>query len=287
MSNNFLDWPGKPEDVMVAFANVTCKFDYTNTMGINMLEGRDFSEDFISDSTAIIINKAGLEVMKLDNPIGTVLTVDGQKKTLIGVADNVLMESPYHDIRPMYMLMGDTYGVMSMRISETDDLQASLKTIEGIFNKYNAAYPFEYSFVDVEFQNKFSTINTTSRLATIFATLAILITGLGLFGLATYTAEQRTKEIGVRKVMGATVASIVALISKEFSRLIILAFLISAPIAWWLLDLYLDRYPVRIDIHFWIFPFVGLFALTFALTIVISQVLKAAYTNPANSLRNE
>jgi len=287
LNNSFLDWPGKPEDVKVAFANVTCQFDYTKTMGINMLEGRDFSEDFISDSTAIIINKAGLEVMNLDDPIGTELDIGGQKRTLIGIADNVLMESPYHDIRPMYMLMGDTYGVMSMRISEADDMQASLKTIEGIFNKYNAAYPFEYSFVDVEFQNKFSTINTTSRLATIFATLAILITGLGLFGLATYTAEQRTKEIGVRKVMGATVTSIITLISKEFSRLVVLAFLISAPIAWWLLDLYLDRYPVRIDIHFWIFPLVGLFALTFALTIVISQVLKTAHTNPANSLRNE
>ena len=127
----------------------------------------------------------------------------------------------------------------------------------------------------------------TSRLSNIFATLAIVITGLGLFGLAAYTAEQRTKEIGIRKVMGASVMNIVILITQDFSKLVIIAYIISAPISWWLLKWYLERYPVHTEIHFWIFLITGVFALAFALIIVTSQTLKAAYANPVNSLRNE
>ena len=185
------------------------------------------------------------------------------------------------------MIMGEPNGVMSIRIRKTDDLQASFNTIEKVFARYNTAYPFEYTFVDVEFEEKFSTINMTGRLASLFAILAILITGLGLFGLAAYTAEQRTKEIGIRKVVGASVFSIVRLISNDFSRLVILAFAFSAPLAWWLLNSYLDRYPVRIDIQFWIFPLAGLFAFIFALSIVVSHALRVAHTNPANSLKEE
>ncbi|MCK5469801.1 MAG: ABC transporter permease [Cyclobacteriaceae bacterium] len=287
MNNQFLSWPGKPEDSEVAFANIRCRYDYTKTMGIQMLDGRDFSEDFISDSTAIIVNKAGLDLMQLDDPIGAELDLGWTKRTIIGITDDVLMESPYHDVRPMFMLLGDSYGIMSIRIKETKDLQLTLKTIGKVFNKYNSTYPFEYTFTDVAFQKKFSTINLSSKLASLFATLTIMITGLGLFGLAAYTTEQRTKEIGVRKVMGATVLSIIKLISMDFTRLVMLAFLLAAPIGWWLLNMYLDRYPIRIDIQFWIFPFTGLFALAFALSIVVTQALKAAHTNPAHSLRNE
>lgn len=287
MNNQFLSWQGKSEGSEVAFANIRCRYDYTKTMGIQILDGRDFSEDFVSDSTAIIVNKAALDLMQLDDPIGTELDLGWTKRILIGITDDVLMESLYHDVRPMFMLLGDADGVMSIRIKETDDVQASLKSIGNIFNKYNSAYPFEYTFTDVEFQEKFSTINMSGKLANLFATLCILITGLGLFGLAAYTAEQRTKEMCIRKIMGATVLSLVTLISKDFSRLVILAFLLSAPLAWWLLNLYLERYPVRTDVQFWIFPITGLFALTFALSIIISQAIRAAHSNPANSLRNE
>jgi len=285
--NQYLGWPGKPEDEKIGFANVTCQFDYTKTLEIKMLEGRDFSPDFVSDSTAIIINKVALDVMQLEDPLGTELDLGNRKLTLIGIIDNVLMESPYHDVRPLFMILGEPDGVMSIRLRKTDDLQASFNKIEKVFNKYNSAYPFEYSFVDVEFEEKFSTINMTSRLASLFALLTVLITGLGLFGLAAYTAEQRTKEIGIRKVMGASVLSIITLMSNDFSRLVIIAFGFSAPIAWWLLNSYLERYQVRIEIQLWILPLTGLFALLFALSIVISQALKAAHTNPAQSLRDE
>ncbi|MCG8309039.1 MAG: ABC transporter permease [Cytophagales bacterium] len=286
-SNNFLGWPGKPEEQRVLFTTITCQYDYAKTMGVKILEGRDFSEDFVSDSSAIIVNKAAMDLMKLEDPLGTELELWGGKRTLIGVIDNILMGSPYREVKPLFMIMDDWGGYITLRISATDNLQASLKGIEKIYKKYNPAYPFDYEFADVEFQEKFATIEMTNTLAGVFASLAICITGLGLFGLAAFTAEQRTKEIGVRKVLGATVFSIISLISRDFSKLVIIAFVVTAPLAWWLLNMYLDRYPVRIDIQFWIFPVTGFIVLSFALFIVTSQALKAAHVNPANTLKDE
>jgi ABC-type lipoprotein release transport system permease subunit len=282
-------WPGKPENLRVIFTTIATEYDYAKTMGIKVLEGRDFSEDFKSDTAAIVINKAALDMMGLKDPIGTKLDLWGGKRELIGVVDNVLMGSPYTPVSPMFMILDPEWvNVLSMRLEKTNDVKASLKKVEAIFKKYNPAYPFEYQFADVEFAKKFETINMTSSLANLFAALAIVITGLGLFGLAAFTAEQRTKEIGIRKVLGASVTGLVALISRDFSRLVIIAFLISAPISWWLLDRwFLPRYTLRITIAWWVFPLTGIIALAFALVIVSTQALRAAHSNPVKSLRNE
>jgi hypothetical protein len=286
-SNNFLGWPGKPEDLRVFFTTITCSYDYAKTMGVEILSGRDFSEDFVSDSTAIVVNKAAMELMQLPDPIGTELDLWDGKRTLIGVIDNILMGSPYQEVKPLFMIMDDWGGYVTIRIRQTSDLKATLEDINEIYKKYNPAYPFEYEFVDVAFREKFKTIEMTSNLASIFAGLAIFITGLGLFGLAAFTAEQRTKEIGVRKVLGATVMNIIRLLSKDFSLLVIIAFIVTAPLSWWALNIYLDRYPVRIDIQWWVFPATGLLVLFFALAIVASQAFRAAQANPVNSLRDE
>ncbi len=286
-SNNFLGWPGKPEEQKVIFTTITTEYDYAHTMGIEILQGRDFSPDFPSDSSAILINLAALELMNLEDPIGTELDLWGQKRTLVGVLDNVLMGSPYQEVKPLFAIIDDWGGYVTIRLSQTQDINASLNQVKDLFEKYNAAYPFEYNFADLEFDKKFKSINMTSNLSNIFATLAIIITGLGLFGLAAYTAEQRTKEIGIRKVMGASVMNIVRLMTSDFSRLVIISYIISAPISWWLLSWYLERYPVHTKIHFWIFVVTGVFALGFALIIVTSQTIKAAHADPVNSLRNE
>ena len=187
----------------------------------------------------------------------------------------------------MFAVLDDWWGSFSIRLSEGQDLQASLKKVEEVFRKYGPEYPFEYAFVDVEFQKKFTTINLTSMLASLFAILAIVITGLGLFGLASFTAEQRIKEIGIRKVLGASVSSLVNLISKDFSLMVIVAFLISAPLSWWAMTNYLERYTIRTEISWWVFPLTGAIALGFALIIVSTQALRAAHSNPVNALRNE
>jgi ABC-type antimicrobial peptide transport system permease subunit len=226
--------------------------------------------------------------MNLKDPIGTQLDLWGGKRELIGVVDNVLMGSPDRPVGPMFIILNPGWiNAITVRLEKTSDLPASLKKVEEIFKKYNPAYPFEYDFADVEFAKKFTTIDMTSRLATLFASLAIIITGLGLFGLAAFTAEQRTKEIGIRKVLGASVSGLVTLMSKDFSKLVIASFLLSAPLAWWLLNNYLERYPYRIEISWWVFPLTGVVSLVFALIIVSTQALRAAQANPVNSLRNE
>ena len=187
----------------------------------------------------------------------------------------------------MFMILDDWGGYISVRLKKTNDLQQTLAGVEEIFTKHNPAFPFEYNFADVEFERKFTTINLTRRLASLFATLAMIITGLGLFGLASYTAEQRIKEIGIRKVLGATIASLMGLMSKDFAKLVIFSFIIAAPFAWYLLDQYLDRYTIRVDIAWWIFPMVGIIVLIFAILIVSDQARRAAKANPVNSLRNE
>lgn len=287
-SNNFLGWPGKPEDLRVIFTTIATEYDYTKTMGIKLLEGRDFSEDYKTDTAAILINKAALQLMSLKDPIGTELDLWGGKRKLIGVVDDVLMGSPYQPVKPMFVILDPEWiDAVTVRLKKTNDLQASIDKVKVIFEKYAPAYPFEYKFADQEFQKKFTTINLTSQLASLFATLTIIITGLGLFGLASFTAEQRTKEIGIRKVLGASVPSLVQLMSKDFSRLVIISFAISAPVAWWLLTKYLERYPVRTTIEWWVFPLTGIIALVFALAIVSTQAWRAAHANPVNSLRNE
>jgi putative ABC transport system permease protein len=287
-SNNFLGWPGKPEDLRVIFTTIATEYDYIKTMGIKLLEGRDFSEEFTSDTASIIVNKAGLDLMNLKDPIGTELDLWGGKRKLIGITDNVLMGSPYDPVKPMFVILDPEWiDVVSVRLKKTQDLPAAIEKVKSIFEKHAPAYPFEYRFADVEFQKKFTTINLTSKLASLFATLTIIITGLGLFGLASFTAEQRTKEIGIRKVLGATVPGIVRLISKDFSILVIISFIFSGPLAWWLLSKYLERYEIRTTIDWWVFPLTGAIALLFALLIVSTQALRAAHTNPATSLRSE
>ncbi len=286
-SNNFLGWPGKPEERKVLFTTITTEYDYTKTMGIDLVMGRDFEKEYASDSDAIIINRAALELMNLEDPLGTNLDLWGEKRKLIGVVDNSLMGSVYEPVKPMFVILQDWGGFVTIRLKKTDNLQQSLGLLEGIFNKHNPAYPFDYQFMDVEFQRKFKTIHMTRRLATLFSTLAIVITGLGLFGLAAYTAEQRTKEIGIRKVLGASISSLMRLMSKDFARLVIVSFVFAAPLGWYLMDKYLERYTIRIEIDWWIMPLVGFIVLAFALLIVSGQARKAANANPVTSLRNE
>jgi ABC-type antimicrobial peptide transport system permease subunit len=198
------------------------------------------------------------------------------------------MGSPYTEVKPMFMIMDPEWGgTITVRLSKNKEIPDALATVKTLFEKHNPAYPFDYTFADEAFARKFQTINMTSSLATLFAFLAILITGLGLFGLASYTAEQRTKEIGIRKVLGASVSSLITLMSKDFSKLVIASFFIASPIAWWLLDKYLQRYDIRTEITWWIFPLTGLIALGYAILIVTNQASRAARANPVNSLRNE
>ncbi len=287
-SNNEVKWDGMNTEQRVSFATIATEYDYTKTMGIKMVEGRDFSRDFKSDSMAVIVNQAAVDLMGMKNPIGQKLVINDQELEIIGVMPNVVMDSPYNPVEAMSLIFSPSWSsTITIRLNKTEKLGESIDIVEGVFNKFNPTYPFEFRFADTDFQRKFSTIDLISRLATIFASLAIVITCLGLFGLAAFTAEQRTKEVGIRKVMGATVTSLVLLISKDFSRLVILGFFISGPIAWWFLNNFLDRYAYRISIMWWVLPLAGAATLLLALIIVSTQALRAARANPSQSLKSE
>ncbi|CAN5432540.1 ABC transporter permease [soil metagenome] len=287
-STNTVEWKGMPDGPPVNFTTIATEYDYTSTLGIKLLQGRDFSPDFKSDSSAIVINKAAMDLMGMKTILGEHVKMWDADWSVIGVMDNVVMGAPDQHVDPLVMIFGPGWSsTIAIRLEKTEDLPTAVSTVESVFKKYNPTYPFAYRFADTEFNTKFAAINLISRLTTIFASLAILITCLGLFGLAAFTAEQRTKEIGIRKVMGATSASIVLLITKDFSRLVLVAFIISAPIAYYFLNTILEQYPYRISIQWWLLPAVGLFALVLALTIVSTQALRAAGSNPSKSLRSE
>jgi putative ABC transport system permease protein len=285
----FLGWPGQPAGQKVLFTNIATEYDYTKTMGIKLLAGRDFSEDFKSDSTSVMINKAALDMMGLKDPIGQQLSLyNGKKIELIGVVENTIMGSPSEVVGPMFIQFDPNwFNAMTLRLEKTDDLTEALKKVEAVVKKFSPAYPFQYSFADVEFQRKFADITLAGKLATLFASLAILITGLGLFGLASYMAEQRAKEIGIRKVLGASVFSLAGLLSKDFSKLVGFAFLAGAPLAWWMLTKFLERYSYHTTIPGWVFPAAGLAAWLFSLVTVSSQAIRAAKADPVRSLRME
>jgi putative ABC transport system permease protein len=208
--------------------------------------------------------------------------------------DDVLMGSSSRQIGPLVMTMDPTWSsTINVRLGKSllsnsnVDLTESVKRVEEIFKKYNPDYPFEYRFADSEFEKKFTSVNMISNLAGSFTTLAIFITGLGLFGMAAFTAELRTKELGIRKVMGASVASLMILLTKDFSRLVLLAFVVAAPLAWWAVDDFLNQYEVRIEIPWWVFPMAGVISLVITVVIVSTQALRAATINPSQSLRSE
>jgi putative ABC transport system permease protein len=287
-SSTDLEWPGKPKDQRVSFTSLATEYDYTETMGIKMSAGRDFSRDFKSDSSAIIINKAALDVMKLEKPIGETVRMWNRDWTIIGVMNDVVMDSPYHPVSPLVMIFSPEWSsTVTVRLEQTNNLSASVEKVEAVFKRLNPNYPIWYRFADDEFDTKFSSINLVSRLAGIFATLAVVITCLGLFGLSAFTAEQRQKEIGIRKVLGANVTGLVLLISKDFTKLVVIAALISSPIAWQFINHYLQRYPYRINLEWWTLPLTGAAALLLTIIVVGVQAIRSARANPVTCLRNE
>jgi ABC-type antimicrobial peptide transport system permease subunit len=259
-------------------------------MGIKVVDGRDFTDEFKSDSSSILLNKAAVEVMGVQNPVGMQVQLIPYKKkwTVVGVIDDVVMTSPFSEVQPgFFMLIPSWIDVITVRLEKSNDLKETISRMEGVFKKLNPSYPFEYQFVDDQFGKKFKEINMIGILVSLFAFLAIFITCLGLFGLAAFTAEQRTKEIGIRKIMGASTGSIINLLSKDFTRLVITGFILAAPVSWWVLNNYLERYTYRIDFSWWIIPAAGMASLLLTLIIVSSQARRVAMGNVVESLRSE
>ena len=291
--NGGFSWKGYDPQADNSFSTLNVSADFGTTVGWEVVDGRTFSRDIASDSSAIIINESAAEQMKLENPVGetvhwTNLAWNMDKDFhVVGVIHDMVMNSPFEPVRPaIYLNMGGA-GWMYLRINPEMSTAEALPKIEATFNKVIPGAPFDYKFASQEYAAKFATEDNIGRLAVVFTTLAIIISCLGLFGLASYVAEQRTKEIGIRKVLGASVPNLWRMLSGEFVALIIVACLIAVPASYYFLYNGISRYDYRTEIAWWIFAAASGGALLITLATVSFQAVKAALANPVNSLRTE
>ncbi len=287
-SNGGYEWEGKDPDFSTNIVAFYVSHDYGKTVGWEMAHGRDFSRDFASDSTAYILNEAAVKYMGLQDPVGkTIRWYDGEHK-IIGVVKNLLTESPFEPVKQaIYSINYNETNWINLKLAPEMSLTESLAQIETVFNKFAPSVPFEYQFVDEVFGNKFKTEERMRKLSGIFAILAIFICCLGLFGLATFMAEQRTKEIGIRKVLGASIPSLFKMLSKDFVVLVMVSGLMAVPVAQYFMRQWLQNYSYRIGIPWWVFGAAILVVLLIALFTVSYQALRAAVANPIKSLRTE
>lgn len=287
-SNNPMQWAGKPEDDNTMFARIGVDDNLVGTAGLQLIAGRDFDlSKFPTDSSAMIINESAAKVFHFDNPIGKTI-VDGISWHIIGVIKDFVQESPFNPVTPL-VIQGAASGtsVTNIRLNDRLETRDALASLEKIFKEYNPDYPFEYVFVDAKYAEKFKDFEQLGKLSSLFALLTIVISCLGLYGLTAYMAENRTKEIGVRKVLGASVSSITTMLSRDFVLLVLLSCLIAFPIAYYIADQMLSTYTYRIRISWDIFVIAGAGAVALTLLTVSYQSIKAALTNPVKSLRDE
>ena len=268
-------------------------YDFDKTMKQQLIEGRYFSKDFPADSLAIVLNESAVKLMEIKNPVGKRLILPGRtpeqnvRYTIVGVLKNFNFESLHQKIRPLGILLkrGLT-AYMPIRI-KAKDVQGAVSFIKEEWKKFVPDKPFEYFFLDDDFNKLYQSEQKTGEIFTSFSILAIFIACLGLFGLAAFTAERKTKEIGIRKVMGASIPGIIILLSKEFTKWVLFANIIAWPVAYYFMNNWLKDFAYRININFWIFIASGTIALLIALITVSIHAIRAATANPAKSLRYE
>ncbi|MEP7322942.1 MAG: ABC transporter permease [Saprospiraceae bacterium] len=289
-NNNGWEWKGSTqEDKSIIFNTIATSYDYLKTIGIPLKDGRDFSRDFGTDSTGVILNEAAVKRMGLKNPINELVRWNGSERKIIGVVPDVNMASPFSAVAPLTIIFDKEWvNCVDIRLNPGMSTSEAIKKISPIFDSYNPGSPFDYKFTDTEYAKKFNYEELIGNLSLIVSILAIFISCLGLFGLASFMAEQRTKEIGIRKVFGASIANVWGLLSQDFVRLVVISCLIACPIAYYGMNTWLENYKeYKIDIGAGVFVLVLMLALVITLITVSFQSIKAAIANPIKSLRNE
>lgn len=286
-------WAGKDISKKIDFNVFNTDGDLAKTMGLKIVEGRDIdAKNYPTDSTAILLNEAAVKIMGFKNPIGQIVkrgeAPNYQELQVVGVVKDFILQSPYEPIKAM-IIQGPKswFNVIHFRLNNTNSTADNLKRAEKVFKKYNPDYPFEYNFIDQDYARKFGDEQRIQTLAGLFAGLTIIISCLGLFGLAAYMAQNRIKEIGVRKVLGASVLGVTALLSKDFLKLVFVSLFIASPIAWYFMSKWLGDYNYRISISIWVFVSAALVTIVISLITISFQTIKAAIANPVKSLRSE
>ncbi len=287
-------WPGKDTTKLILFSNNPITYDYVKTMGIELINGRDFDPSYSLDTSNYLINEAAAKKIGYKEPVGKELTMWGDKGTIVGLMKDYHHNSLHVPIEPLILRLfkqswtreGGYWGNVIVR-TERGRTKQAIASIEKLYKQHNPGFPFKYYFTDDEIAKNYKAEYTVSKLSKYFAFIAIFISCLGLFGLVTFTAEQKTKEIGIRKVLGASVTGIVRMLSKDFLKLVLIAAIIAFPVAWWAMHTWLADFAYRVDIGWWVFVVAGIAALLIALLTISFQSIKAAIANPVKSLRTE
>lgn len=287
-TNGGFEWEGKDPDQAVDFPNNPVSYEYGKTIGWEITEGRDFSRDFVSDSAAFILNESAVAFIGLKDPVGKVIRWNDEAYTVVGVVKDLLVQSPYAPVRPsMFHLSTEAENLFLVKINPEMNVSDALSKIEAVFKRVNPESPFTSTFVDEDYARKFGNEKRIGTLSSYFAILAVFISCLGLFALASFVAEQRTKEIGIRKVLGASVPNLWRMLSQDFIVLVLISSLLAVPIALYLVIGWLNDYEYRTDVPWWIFVLAVTGAIGITLLTVSFQAIKASLMNPVKSLRTE
>ncbi len=283
-----INWEGKDPNQQSDFAALAVTHDFGETMDWEFIQGRDFSREFATDSSAVVLNETAVRFMGLEEPINAEITRNGKKLKVIGVIKDMIMTSPYEPVKQtIFWLDYKENTLMNIRMNPALSANEALARIENVFTSLFPAVPFDYIFTDDEYALKYAAEERIGKLASVFASLAILISCLGLFGMSSFVAEQRKKEIGIRKILGASVIKLWKMLSIEFIWLVVIACLLSTPLAWSFLNSWLQNYEYRTEISIWVFLFASIIALVTTLITISYQMIKAAIINPVNSLKSE
>jgi ABC-type antimicrobial peptide transport system permease subunit len=281
-----IEWEGKDQDAWVDFGILYVDYDLPEMLGIQLKEGRTFSRNFGAENTKIIFNEAAVAAMGLKDPVGKIIREKGKEKQIIGVVKDFHFESLYEEVKPLFLTLSPNEGNILIKIKAGMEKQ-TMERIGAFYTKYTGGLPFVYKFLDQEYEVLYAAENRVAVLSRYFAGIAILISCLGLVGLVAFTAERRRKEIGIRKVLGASEAGIVYLLSGNFAKPVLVAVLIALPVSYVLAKGWLAHFAYRIDLAPEYFLLAGLLALGTALLTVSLQAFKAARTNPVQCLKEE
>ncbi len=281
-----VSWQGKDPDQSILFQTIPVEHDFLKTIGATLREGRDFSSAFPGDSLSYVVNETATELMGMENPIGQALTLNEVEGKIVGWVKDFHVGSFKAQQDPVILLLRPWKNWIYVRLAP-GDINKSLALMGEVLKKHNPAYPFQYHFTDQEYAELHRAEQVTGSLAKVFAGLAVFVSCLGLFGLAAFSTEQRQKEIGIRKILGATVSNLLTLLSKDFLKLVLIAILIAIPLAWWAMDDWLRSYTFRIELEWWYFALAGVAAIAIAFITVSAQGIRAALINPIHSLRSE
>ncbi|MEM1137793.1 MAG: FtsX-like permease family protein, partial [Bacteroidota bacterium] len=283
-----LEWEGKDPEANILFENVRVNYEMIETLGIQMKEGRSFSREFSTDTSKIILNEAAIKVMGLEDPIGKTIRLWNQYDLeIIGVAKNFHFQSLHEQVNPLFFVLNTEHNWSVMARIEAGREKETIARLTDFYQEYNPGFAFDFQFLDEEYREMYSAELRVSALSKYFAGFAILISCLGLFGLAAFTAERRIKEIGIRKALGSSSWNILLLLTTDFTRMVLISIAFALPFSYWAISTWLERFAFRIDLEIWFFALSGILAMIIAWLTIGSQALKAAALNPAKCLRDQ